>query len=113
MEKRRDFIRKIAVTSAGLSVGANAFGFSAKSYRNIIGANERINVAIIGLNGRGGSMAKTFAGQKDLEIGCVCDVDSRTIPRVIKTIMEAGQANTPRSDEDCRKVLADKSIDAI
>src|SRR5258705_10586317 len=113
MEKRRDFIRKIAITSAGFTLGGNAFGFSAKSYRNIIGANERINVAIIGLNGRGGSMAKTFVGQKDLEVACVCDVDSRTIPKTIKIIMDASQVNTPRSEEDCRKVLADKSIDAI
>jgi predicted dehydrogenase len=112
MEKRRDFIRKMAVTSAGFTLGSNAL-FSAKSYRNIIGANERIHVAIIGLNGRGGSMANTFAAQKDLSVDCVCDVDSRTIPKVIKSIVEAGQANAPRSEEDCRKVLADKSIDAI
>src|SRR5438093_9805862 len=110
MEKRRDFIRKMAITSAGFTLGSNAL-FSAKSYRNIIGANERIHVAIIGLNGRGGSMAKTFADQKNLEIACVCDVDSRTIPKVIKAIMDANQVNTPRSEEDCRKVLADKYID--
>jgi predicted dehydrogenase len=113
MQKRREFIWKIAATSAGLAVGANAFGFSAKSYRNIIGANERIHAAIIGLNGRGGSMAKTFAAQKGLEIACVCDVDSRTIPKALKAIAEAGQANEPRSEGDCRKLLADKSIDAI
>src|SRR6201996_9412838 len=113
MQKRREFIRRMAATSAGIAVGANAFGFSAKSYRNIIGANERIHAAIIGLNGRGGSMAKTFAAQKDLEIACVCDVDSRTFPKALKAIAEAGQANTPRSEGDCRKLLADKSIDAI
>ncbi|MDB5111424.1 MAG: NADH-dependent dehydrogenase, partial [Mucilaginibacter sp.] len=78
MEKRRDFIKKLAVASAGMAVGSKSFGFTAKSYRNIIGANDRIHVAIIGLNGRGGSMAKTFAHQKNLEIGTVCDVDSRT-----------------------------------
>ena len=111
MEKRRDFIKKMAITSAGFTLGANAF--SAKSYRNIMGANERIHAAIIGLNGRGGSMAKTFVEQKNLDIACVCDVDSRTIPKVIKAIMDANQVNTPRSEEDCRKVLADKSIDAI
>ena len=111
MEKRRGFIRKMAITSAGFTLGANAF--SAKSYSNIIGANEKIHAAIIGLNGRGGSMAKTFVQQKNVDVACVCDVDARTIPKVIKAIKDANQVNIPRSEEDCRKVLADKSIDAI
>ena len=42
MEKRRDFIKKIAVTSVGVAAGNKLFAMSAKSYRNIIGANDRI-----------------------------------------------------------------------
>ncbi|WP_276091246.1 Gfo/Idh/MocA family oxidoreductase [Pedobacter sp. JY14-1] len=113
MEKRRDFIKKIALGTAGIAIGNKAFSFSAKSYRNIIGANERIHVAVIGLNGRGNGMAGVFAGQKNTEIACVCDVDSRTIPKAIKTIMDAKQVNTPRSEKDCRKVLQNKDIDAV
>jgi predicted dehydrogenase len=118
MEKRRDFIKKAAMGSAGLALsgtvfGGTAFGFSAKSYKNIIGANDRIHIATIGLNGRGNSMSRTIASQKNAEVSCVCDVDSRTIPRAIKTIMETKQTKTPRSEKDCRKVLEDKSIDAI
>src|SRR5680860_120538 len=118
MEKRRDFIKKAAMGSAGLALsgtvfGGTAFGFSAKSYKNIIGANDRIHIATIGLNGRGNSMSGTIASQKNAEVSCVCDVDSRTIPRAIKTIMETKQTKTPRSEKDCRKVLEDKSIDAI
>ena len=118
MQKRRDFIKKMAIGSAGFAfggtvMGGTSFGFSAKSYKNIIGANDRIHVATIGLNGRGNSMSGTFASQKNTEVSCVCDVDSRTIPGAIKKIMEAKQINTPRSQKDCRKVLEDKSIDAI
>jgi len=113
MEKRRRFIKQIAVTSAGIVVGNRLSAMSAKSYRKIIGANDRIHVAIIGLNGRGGSMAGTFAKQKNLEINTVCDVDSRTIPKVIKTITDAGQATAPKGSGDCRKVLQDKDLDAI
>jgi predicted dehydrogenase len=113
MEKRRDFIKKIALGTAGIAIGNKAFSFSAKSYRNIIGANDRIHVAVIGLNGRGNGMAGVFARQKNTEIACVCDVDSRTIPKAIKTIMNAKQVNNPRSEKDCRKVLQDKDIDAI
>ncbi len=49
-QSRRDFIRKTAITSAGLYFGASAF--SAKSYRNIIGANERVRVGVVGFSDR-------------------------------------------------------------
>lgn len=118
MEKRRDFIKKVGITTAALTVGqkffsGSAMGFTAKSYNRIIGANDRIHVAAIGLNGRGNGMAGVFAAQKNTEISCVCDVDSRTIPKAIKTVMDAKQETAPKSEKDCRKVLADKSIDAI
>lgn len=113
MDNRRDFMKKVAVTSAGLAIGGTAFGFSAKSYKNIIGANDRIHVAAIGLNGRGNSMVGTIAKQKNTEVSCVCDVDSRTMPKAINSVLKAGQTTTPKSEGDCRKVLEDKLIDAI
>ena len=118
MKKRRDFLKKVAMGSAGLALGETVFGgvatrFGAKSYKNIIGANDRIHVAAIGLNGRGNSMVGTIAKQNNTEVSCVCDVDSRAMPKATKTIMESGQTNTPRSEKDCRKVLEDKTIDAI
>ena len=113
MDDRRDFIKKVAATSAGIAIGGTAFGFSAKSYKNIIGANDRIHVAAIGLNGRGNSMVGTIAKQKNTEVSCVCDVDSRTMPKAINSIAKAGQAIVPKAEKDCRKVLEDKSIDAI
>src|SRR3954464_2223820 len=100
MEKRREFIKKVAVTTASLAVGSKTLGFTANSYRKIIGANERIHVAMIGLNGRGSSMAGTFAGQKNLEISIVCDVDSRTIPKIQQIVTAAGQASAPRGEKD-------------
>jgi predicted dehydrogenase len=113
MDNRRDFIKKATLTTAGLAIGAKAFSFSAKSYNNIIGANDRIHVAAIGLNGRGNSMVGTIAKQLNTEVSCVCDVDSRTMPKAIASILKAGQTTTPKSEKDCRKVLEDKSIDAI
>ena len=110
MKKRRDFLKTVAMGSAGLAFGKTVLGsaatkFGAKSYKNIIGANDRIHVAVIGLNGRGNSMAGTFVKQKNAEVSCVCDVDSRAMPKAIKTIMDAKQNNTPKAEGDCRKVL--------
>ena len=47
---RRYFIKQTAITSAGLLVGANAF--SAKSYRSIIGSNDRVRVGVVGFSDR-------------------------------------------------------------
>ena len=111
MDNRRDFIKKSAASSAGIVIGATAF--SAKSYANIIGANDKIDVAIIGVNGRGNSMAGTYAKQKNTEVSCICDVDSRAIPKAMKSVAKAGQESIPKSEKDCRKVMEDKLIDAI
>lgn len=113
MENRRDFIKTMAVGSVGLTIGGTTFGFSAKSYKNIIGANDRIHVAMIGVNSRGNSMSGTFARQINTEVACICDVDERAIPKAIKTVVGVNQSNTPKPEKDCRKVLEDQSIDAI
>jgi len=113
MSSRRKFIKNVAASSAVLAIGGLATGMSAKSYRNVIGANDRINVAIIGVNSRGKSMAGTFAGQKNTNVACICDVDERTIPKAIAAVVEVNPAVTPKSEKDCRKVLEDKTIDAI
>lgn len=113
MEQRREFLKKITAASVGVGISGSTFGFSAKSYNRIIGANELVRVATIGVNSRGNTMGGTFASQKNSEVGVVCDVDERAIPKAIKTIMDAKQVQTPKSEKDCRKVLEDKSIDAI
>lgn len=60
---RRKFIKNITAASAGVTLGGLGFGFSAKSYNNIMGANDRIRLAAIGTNGRGPGMAAIFAKQ--------------------------------------------------
>lgn len=118
MEKRREFIKKAGIATAAITVGTkffggSAFGFSASSYNRIIGANDAIRVGVIGVNGRGNGMAGVFAGQKNTQVSYICDVDSRAIPRAIKTVMDAKQETAPLSEKDFRKVLADKDTDAI
>jgi predicted dehydrogenase len=49
-QSRREFIKQAAITSAGVYIGANAF--SAKSYNNIIGANERVRIGVVGFSDR-------------------------------------------------------------
>lgn len=51
---RRGFIKQVAATGVGLTIGGMSFkATSAKSYANIMGSNERVNMAVMGTNGRG------------------------------------------------------------
>jgi hypothetical protein len=60
MITRRTFINGVAVSAAGAIV-AN----TAKSYSQILGANERVNFAVVGLNGRGRAHLSALANNKD------------------------------------------------
>ena len=72
---RRDFIKKSAITTAGVYMGANAF--SAKSYRRIIGANDRVRVGVVGFSDRHrSSHAPSFMNHyKDLNFDLVAVSD--------------------------------------
>ena len=50
---RREFIKTAATSAAAISIGGILPGFGAKSYRNIMGANDKITVACMGVNSRG------------------------------------------------------------
>jgi predicted dehydrogenase len=51
-ESRRSFIRKAAIGSAGVALGGASYGFSAKSYSNIMGSNSKVRVGVVGFSDR-------------------------------------------------------------
>ena len=110
---RRDFIKKAGAGSALLAVGGAMPGFSASSYQRIMGANDRINMAIVGVNDRGNALAQNFAGQTTYcEVAAICDVDKRAIEKCIDNVKKV-QTRTPKGEKDFRKTLEDKQIDAV
>ncbi len=109
---RRTFIKKASSSAFVLSVGGMLPSFSAKSYQNIVGANEKIRVACMGVNSRGLAVGKNFANQKNCEVLHVCDVDSRAADICMDAIGKI-QANKPRATPDFRKALEDKDLDAL
>ncbi len=52
---RRKFIIGLAGTTAGIATFGRNLAMSAKSYSRIIGANERINIGVIGCGGMANS----------------------------------------------------------
>jgi predicted dehydrogenase len=109
---RRDFIKKTSTAAVAVSIGGVLPGFGAESYRRIIGANEKITVASMGVNSRGLAVAKNFASQKGCEVLHVCDVDTRAADVCINAV-EKIQNKKPIATPDFRKALEDKNVDVL
>ena len=58
-------MKKASTGAFALTLGGVLPSFSAKSYQNIQGANEKIRVACMGVNSRGLAVGKNFAHQKN------------------------------------------------
>ena len=50
MTTRRDFIKKTVAGTAALSLGSILPGFGSNRYQDILGANEKIRIGVIGVN---------------------------------------------------------------
>jgi predicted dehydrogenase len=111
-DSRRTFVKKAASGAALYSLGGILPTFSAKSYGRIVGANEKINVACMGVNNRGLALGKNFASQKNAAVLHVCDVDSRAAEICVKEIAEVQQIK-PKTTPDFRNALEDKNVDAL
>jgi predicted dehydrogenase len=108
MMNRREFLDTFAAGAAGLAIGS-----SAKSYSQILGANDRLNFAIMGLRWRGYAHLSALMGNKDAaRVSHVCDVDS-TILAKFAGIAEHELGYAPASDKDFRTVLQQKDVDAV
>ncbi|MBN2639405.1 MAG: Gfo/Idh/MocA family oxidoreductase [Bacteroidales bacterium] len=109
---RRNFIKNTVLGASAIAFGGVLEGFSAKSYRNILGANEKLRASIMGVNSRGFALAQNFAFQKNCDLIHVCDVDSRAMERCI-TEVDKIQGIKPSAYPDFRKSLENKDIDIM
>ena len=74
--------------------------------------DDRVRMAIIGLNGRGSDLAGMFAKDPGAEIVTVCDCDSRVLAKGVEAVEKAG-GKTPATEQDYRRVLDDKNVQAV
>jgi predicted dehydrogenase len=105
---RRQFIDGLALGSAGMAIASTA-----KSYAQILGANERVNFAVIGTNSRASAHLAGLKANSDCSrITHICDVDSRILNKYAARVQaELGYA--PETSGDFRKVLDAKDVDVI
>jgi predicted dehydrogenase len=110
---RRDFIRKVTAGTAGVAVGSSAMGMSARSYGRILGANDRINIAIAGLGRRLGAYIPPIANKKNnVELLYLCDVMKSQRDNAAGRFSEHIK-NKPKLENDIRKVIADPEVDLL
>jgi predicted dehydrogenase len=108
MMTRRTFLDSLATGATGLVLSSTA-----KSYSRILGANDRLNFAIIGLNGRGYAHLSALQGNREkARLAYVCDVESNILAKFAAAAQRSlGEA--PGLERDFRNILAMREIDAI
>ena len=110
---RRNFLKKSTLSTAVTMVGAPAFikGFAKNS------PNDIINVAVLGINGRGGyyggqGHSEVFSKLPNVRVAILCDVDERLFPENVERL-EKNSGFRPKTEVDYRNVLENKDIDAV
>src|SRR6185312_2320284 len=72
----------------------------------------KISVAVMGTNGRGMDHIQSDLAQPNVEIGYICDVDSRAVEKGIAAVVKK-QEKKPKGVKDFRTVLDDKAVDVL
>lgn len=112
MSQRSTSRRQFLQTSS--AVGASLLITGTRASGQVKGANDRVRIAVVGVNGRGGAHIDGFGPMKDVEIAAIVDVDEKVLAERMKAVDKAtGGKHKCQMETDLRKVLEDKSIDAI
>ena len=98
--KRRRFIKNVAQSTLILSTSASS--------THVLGANERVNVGLIGCGGRGRFVARRVCNVPNVEFTAVCDVYERNLALAKNVLGSRCEAY-----RDFREILAQKEIDAV
>ncbi len=115
---RREFGTRVGAAAAGLALGGDFFTRTVEAAPHvggrIIGANDRVLTASIGIRGQGNALKRGFARLKNVEVKTLCDVDANLAPgRINDERLKDVATFKPGFVQDLRRVLDDKDIDAV
>jgi predicted dehydrogenase len=113
---RRQFLNESALLAAAAASLGAAGATRADELKPVqlpkVGADEKLRVAVIGVNGRGMSHVDAFANKNGCIITTICDADEGVIGRAMKAVDKA-QGKEPTYVQDLRKVVEDPKIDIV
>ena len=106
--KRRTFLKRTSAGAAGISASAPwvTSGWAQNS------PNDTINIAVMGVRGRGGDHIRHFSSIRKVRVTTLCDIDERQLARRSAEMKESSGRN-PETATDIRRVLENKDIDII
>ncbi|HZI31584.1 MAG TPA: Gfo/Idh/MocA family oxidoreductase [Candidatus Binatia bacterium] len=108
---RRDFLKTGAKAGAAGLTAFSGITFITKPER-VFGANDRVNLAVCGVRGRGMDHIRSFGRLPNATLAALCDVDENILDERLAYVEKMGKPR-PKRFIDCRKVMEDKSIDAV
>ena len=113
MTTRRSFLNKSLLGGTALALSNTTMGMAASSYRNIIGANDRLNVAVAGLGRRlGAYYAPISRKESNVRLVYLCDVMEKSRLQALENFKKHIDY-TPELENDIRKVIDDKAVDVL
>lgn len=101
--------RRTMIKGAGATLG---MAMSARSYGQIKGANDRLRVAVVGVNGRGQAHMSAFTKLPNIAITHLVDVDSQVLAKRAGEFAAKGNA-APKTERDYRRLLDSKDVDIV
>ncbi|MGC4001736.1 MAG: Gfo/Idh/MocA family oxidoreductase [Pirellulales bacterium] len=111
---RRDFVER-AIVAAGAALAAgharNAFAADEAPAVKKVGPNDKLRVAVIGVNGQGGGHLAEWQKTPEVDLVAICDCDPAAFAKHASKFKD--MKTPPRYVEDVRKLLEDKTIDAV
>ncbi len=106
---RRSFAKNATLATIGLANGPVIFGKNS----NWKGANDRLNVAVIGIHGMGQSHIRSYNALENVRVAALCDVDENLFDERVKKHFTDHDIAKPKIYTDLRKLYEDKDIDAV
>jgi predicted dehydrogenase len=106
-------MRNLTYSAVGVGFAGVAQGFTAKSYNRIIGANDRLNVALMGCGRRVSAYYDALKNKNNnVDLAYICDVMKKQREKVGKDLSGKVEGNA-KLVADIHDVWNDKSVDAI
>ncbi|NJB69994.1 putative dehydrogenase [Saonia flava] len=109
-KNRRNFIKKSVLGATALALPLEMFPAT------VLGANDRINLGVIGCNGMGWSNTLSILKVKGVKLVALCDVDQNVLDRRVKEMKDASPDKASKKIKvysDYRALLDNKDIDVV
>src|SRR6266699_3930478 len=103
--KRRRFLKTASAAGLGLVAQRRLSALASPPSDSVV-------VAVMGLNGRGTVLGRTFARTPHARVAYVCDVDAQVLAKGV-AVVAASQERAPKALADFRRALDDKDVDAL